>query len=1834
MDITSSSLHDRLGNISNADTVLVQDCEENSAIKTEVSDSHGTQLVQRCVIIQRDEKGYGLTVSGDNPVFVRSVRQDGAAAKAGVQKGDRIIKVNGTLVTQSNHQEVVKLIKSVPYVALILLGKPSPGSRLAPTPPPLSLTSNLHNYHGHNRSPSERITGPQPVNPEIQQEVENERIGTIRKMLEQELIFVENLKSELIKTPSDKLQAEMNGAAKRVKTLEEQLFNLTRVHQNISPSCSPRSPPVRRYTHSEKENSRYSPITQHIRSLSHQISAPTLPKADWNIITCSVPDDTVPSSELQSKTVKGNGHVLNQAQKSLPLSCSLENISKQPSSKGSSWPSRGSNHSRQSSNPDTLIHHIEDFLPPNKSPLSSPESQSYNINNQHSSARKCTASESFHEFEVGRRWKSTRLSKGSASHADYTPPGTPPPDICSDNIEYKDGCNGEDNTCFEEENFIESSVGSEEMTEGSEFNTSDNKPLLPDQKLSTPLSSPSQSLISPDSQTGNNSHSSNLRWSGQQPYIIGMEDDDFPSDTEMGQVEDHGPFKSMWSLMQNPAHLAVFIHYLMSNNDPSGLFFYLISDIYEQGTVKEMKKWAYEIHSSFLLPGAPLRIKNIDEAILNEIDDVLQHQLEKEEIIRVVFKKAREKAKKELKDLLADFRNKRALGLGNIYGPPDCQLELALHDKNKELKIIEQLLLPTVETIPEDLESASDKILATASAVATILKQFGSKSPHVINVTDRCPTFVAKEKTRLRFLQRNKKVMFVQGHQFLPQHYHCVTYCNHCQLIIWGIGNQGYQCQNCEMNIHKYCVKIVEEHCIGALRNKKDKKNYSVTGIVENIIGKTRKPSQPYPGAIERAKKINEEGSNIDLPTANITNIEPVTESGEKAINTGRSERGSEDLSPPLAPISNLEVDILAKKATSIGRSESFRQRRENKPPFRKRSDPNIPRSKSDVEVDDKSSSNLNYSGSSSNSSLSARSLDSPSNSIEMVHRTPTSTPADALPGSGPTSGLIQPHIPTTISLDQYNDSDLEAEVDPPNWQDNIEWEVIRLMKPKEKKRQDVINELFHTEKTHVRNLKILDRLFYRPMQQEQLLPPDLLQLLFPNLEEMLEIHGGFNNKMKAKRREEPIIGDVGEMMLNMLDGESGENLMTATSKFCRNQSVALETLKNRQKKDQKLSQFLADAEAQFICRRLQLKDIIATGFQRLTKYPLLLENIAKHTPVNAIEYTNLLHAVDCSKRILAHVNQAVKEADNQHHLSELQRKLDRSAFDKVDNKITQNYKNLDLTKHKLLYDGHLTWRLNKQKTVEMHIVLLEDILVLLQKQDEKYILKFHNTNLMTGREDTKLTHSPILRVQNLFTRNVATDKSAFFLVSASDQHAIYEFVASSPSEKKMWLRYISEATEVYKGTANQRKNPQSSPVFSDRLESSEIKDDTEKELHTREDSQSEKFDGIEANDSCELPQFPSSESSIPLSPPTTSISAECDSPQKESIPSLEDSKTTKSEQTIIQGHIVQIVDSPGLIEPSEVIITESAPLEVAEPVLTPMEQLRRKDQEIAAALTEKQELVADILQIPKGEFEHFAEMANEVDGDKDAKELILAAIYQANKLTALVNDTFTCSEESLGSPKTELASPNESSEAVIASLPQMEEKTGFPKLASPEKLKNISYCIDRQLTKLLGIITEQEEERKQMRKELRCMQEQIHFLHDAHRRCSTRSQSPSNPSIYSRPSSFISIASSTSEGQCELLEPIQNIVLQQTNKTQEEKQDISTEDRETLDHEEMFVDAPSGECPVLINSCKVTDLDNETETDESKSVNKACEHDVDEQPSLPSNDDDGKSEKNNIAYF
>lgn len=64
----------------------------------------------------------------------------------------------------------------------------------------------------------------------------------------------------------------------------------------------------------------------------------------------------------------------------------------------------------------------------------------------------------------------------------------------------------------------------------------------------------------------------------------------------------------------------------------------------------------------------------------------------------------------------------------------------------------------------------------------------------------------------------------------------------------------------------------------------------------------------------------------------------------------------------------------------------------------------------------------------------------------------------------------------------------------------------------------------------------MLNKLFYKPMKEQQILPDDYLQLLFPNLEQILTIHLQFNSLMEAKKKENPVVGDVGDILLKTVN--------------------------------------------------------------------------------------------------------------------------------------------------------------------------------------------------------------------------------------------------------------------------------------------------------------------------------------------------------------------------------------------------------------------------------------------------------------------------------------------------------------------------------------------------------------------------------------------------------------------------------------------------------------------------------------------------------------------------
>ncbi|KAM6907913.1 rho guanine nucleotide exchange factor 12-like [Xenentodon cancila] len=1074
MSGTQSTLTDRTPNILNKDPADRKPKNEKSSVSLK-HEFDPTGLVQRCVIIQRDENGFGLTVSGDNPVFVQLVKEDGAAMRAGVQTGDRIIKVNGTLVTHSNHIEVVKLIKSGSYVALTVLGRP-PGL----TQIPLEEDKGGQEDGGEASTPSSLSAPHSP---------------------------------------------ELSGGT----------------------SCSPQ-----------------------------------------DHITPSVPDGDGASGSRNGEDEEGDG------------------------------------------------------APPMKEQSSPSQCDGGPVSNNAMNSNPCT--------------KTSGKRKTPCQSPDFT------------------------------------------RWDGLSFCSSPDAEDTPDSDSSAQCAASSPPYL-------------------LNPQIIGAEDDYFDSQQEQisGQCS---CFQSIDSLKPRPAHLAVFLHHVVSQFDPAPLLCYLYADMHKQTSSKESRRFFMEFHSLFLDRTANLKVP-VPEAVAAELEK-RRLELIPEELCKQYIQLLQEALLPDLHMNLEDFRQKRSMGLTlaedelsklDSEGGKDQQL------LDKECSCAEHILSKIEDILLTSQPTEEEKCQTMQYVILTYMKHLGVKVKE--------PRGLEHKRARINFLPK---------------------------------------------------IKVKSNKTDGEEKVKKNR---------FNILGPPRRVSRVDSTSVSKAVELNKQRSpKLSQPAVCIPEAPD-----SSTVGFGRSR----------ANLLSEGSDTSAQSVSSIGSLAHSPPTTQTSDASGQESDPNV----SPFGIQPRLGDGL----------LSGDPQDGLSG--------PSGTQFDFSSSNLEQQDGDQEAFRFDVQSEDDQGGEAESEEDPLNWQRLVSRGVLASLTPKEIKRQEVINELFYTERAHLRMLKVLDCVFCQRLSRDSVLPPEDVKHIFINLEEIIQLHVSVTEQITSirKRSETSVIGQIGDDLLSWFSGEEEEKIKRAVGTFCSNQPSALELIKTRQKKDQRFNLFMQEAESNRLCRRLQLKDIIPVEMQRVTKYPLLLDNIAKYTE-NGEEREKVKRAGECCKKILNHVNQAVKEAENKQRLEEYQRRLDVSSLKQSENPVILELRNLDLTKKRMVHEGPLSWKVNKDKTIELYTLLLEDILVLLQKQDERLVLKFHGKNLVSVA-DTKHIFSPIIKLSTVLVRPVATDNKAFFVLSMSENGAqIYELTAQTVSDQRTWQCLITQCADAMKAKShNSHTHPTPTEAERDAIE-------------------------------------------------------------------------------------------------------------------------------------------------------------------------------------------------------------------------------------------------------------------------------------------------------------------------------------------------------------------------------------------------------------------------------
>ena len=205
-----------------------------------------------------------------------------------------------------------------------------------------------------------------------------------------------------------------------------------------------------------------------------------------------------------------------------------------------------------------------------------------------------------------------------------------------------------------------------------------------------------------------------------------------------------------------------------------------------------------------------------------------------------------------------------------------------------------------------------------------------------------------------------------------------------------------------------------------------------------------------------------------------------------------------------------------------------------------------------------------------------------------------------------------------------------------------------------------VLLELISTENTYVQNLSLMIQFYYKPLKA--IWSESEISLLFCNSCDLLESAILFCNEIG--------LCENGMMVAKLFKEHSFDPYVD----YCTNQSDATEYMIKRLKIDKEFVQFTNEQQKYPDLKGKDLGTFLLEPMQRITRYPLLLKQLIKHSQ-NSLEIQNLTEALEKIEAFLAKLNSLVQERERDGKLRDLNNRL------VVDESISKGIYSLDLNK-------------------------------------------------------------------------------------------------------------------------------------------------------------------------------------------------------------------------------------------------------------------------------------------------------------------------------------------------------------------------------------------------------------------------------------------------------------------------------------------------------------------------------------------------------------------------
>lgn len=259
------------------------------------------------------------------------------------------------------------------------------------------------------------------------------------------------------------------------------------------------------------------------------------------------------------------------------------------------------------------------------------------------------------------------------------------------------------------------------------------------------------------------------------------------------------------------------------------------------------------------------------------------------------------------------------------------------------------------------------------------------------------------------------------------------------------------------------------------------------------------------------------------------------------------------------------------------------------------------------------------------------------------------------------------------------NEDDADQTDEQKLWINTVPKEIAESVGDKEKKRQEVISEIFYTERDFVKDLEYLRDFWILPLRSKGSPIPAprrerVVRNIFSNIIDHPAIHtvsSRFARALTERQQKNPVVSNIGDIFLEFVP--QFEPFILYGSK----QLEGKFEFENERSNNPFFAKFVDEIERRKESRKLELNGYLTKPTTRLARYPLLLENVLKYTEDGNRDKEDIPKVLITIRDLLSRVNAESGKAENRFNLRRLNDQLRFRPADKVDLKLTEEGREL-----------------------------------------------------------------------------------------------------------------------------------------------------------------------------------------------------------------------------------------------------------------------------------------------------------------------------------------------------------------------------------------------------------------------------------------------------------------------------------------------------------------------------------------------------------------------------